>query len=950
MTRKIAYITLGVLLVAAFAFPQAGSGRLEGVVRDAQGLVLPGATVTLTGGGVMGQRTATTDVDGSYRFLALPPGSYNLSFELSGFQSLNRENVIVTSGATFTIDASLQIATVAETITVTGESPVVDVKQTGVSATFDTKELQDVPSATDMWAVLQQTPGIRMQGFDVGGSHKSQQSGYDSFGVRTQNVIRNEGVNNTEGAGWSGGYYDYYAIDEYRVSAQGADVEMSSPGSHVVATFKSGGNEFSSLTNFDFETEGMVTDNIDSELEDRSGTSAPVRGFHELHTDLGGPVVKDKFWFYGAYNYFKIDKVISGQSPDIATDIGIFNEYTTKINWQISEKDQFIGFSHWSRKEKPYRGLSSTIPAESIRAQDSWSYIHKAEWQRVWNDRFFSNFLVGHFGLKWPMTPAVDPTTNPPRIDVATGQRRGAGWQPFTSQRWKPQTNAQFNYYLPSAAGSHDFKFGYEYVVDSYRFGANTNSGAIWYRDSSAVGPCNPCAQGQLGAVNQIRFYNVETTPDDRNTHTDIYAQDVWSPNDRLTMTLGVRFGRQKMHYLDDSSDPVLSEFFDPFSVEGQTVKTFNTLAPRVGATIDLTGRGKSVLKAYFGRYYSNAATISSGVNPVGNSFLTYRFLDPNHNGVYDGQQELGDFVGGGGGAAGQVIDENFDPMYVDEFSFSVEHELKTDTGMRFSYVRKQLRKSWVNMWGAYYYAANLARSTDRMTQNVDIPCVNCPAGFEGTTLNLRTVPAGAPVDDLRLAQAPGDTDGNYDTIQFAMNRRFSENFFANANFDYSWRHELRSPNAVSTSPLTSDPIDYKWDPEYNRNVGAVQDSTYWSFKANTRYEAGHGVGLAGTIRVLSGFPWAPVYTADLPQVGTVPVFLENIENNRSETVSIVDFRIDKAFNFGGKYNAMVMADVYNLLNTNAETNFILNTGSDFRNIIEWIGGRTLKIGLRFQF
>jgi hypothetical protein len=383
--------------------------------------------------------------------------------------------------------------------------------------------------------------------------------------------------------------------------------------------------------------------------------------------------------------------------------------------------------------------------------------------------------------------------------------------------------------------------------------------------------------------------------------------------------------------------------------VEGQEVKVFNTLAPRVGATIDLTGKGKSVLKAYFGRYYSNANYISSGVNPIGNSFLTYRFLDPNGNGLYDGQQELGDFLGGGGGAAGQVIDENFDPMYVDEYSFSLEHELEADTGLRFSYVRKNIRKSWVNMWGAYYYAVNLARATDRMTQNVDIPCIDCPAGFEGTTLNLRTVPPGAPVDDLRLAQAP-DSDGNYDTIQFSFNRRFSQSLFANASFDYQWRHELRSPNAVSQSPLDSDPIDYKWDPEYNRNVGALQDSTYWSFKANTRYEAGHGVGLAGTVRILSGFPWAPVHTPDLPQVGTVSIFLENIENNRSETVSIIDFRVDKAFNFGGKYTAMVMADVYNLFNTNAETNFILNTGSDYRNIIEWIGGRTLKIGLRFQF
>jgi hypothetical protein len=112
---------------------------------------------------------------------------------------------------------------------------------------------------------------------------------------------------------------------------------MSSPGAHVVSTFKSGGNELSSLTNFDFESGGMVTDNIDEELESRAGTPAPVRSFKEFHTDLGGPIVKDKFWFW-ALQLFKIDKTISSVSPDLATDVGIFNEFTSKINWQVSER------------------------------------------------------------------------------------------------------------------------------------------------------------------------------------------------------------------------------------------------------------------------------------------------------------------------------------------------------------------------------------------------------------------------------------------------------------------------------------------------------------------------------------------------------------------------------------------------------------------------------------
>ncbi len=457
MIRRIIFLFSAVLLLAAVAFPQAQSyGRLEGVVRDAQGLVLPGVTVTLSGEAILGDRTATTDTNGTYRFLALPPGTYNLKFELSGFQTVNREGIIVTTGSTYTVNQTLELATVAETITVTGESPVVDVKTTGISETFDVVELQDVPSATDMWAVLQRTPGIRMRGLDVGGSHKSQQSGYETFGIRSQNRVINEGVNTTEGTGGAGGYYDYYAIEEFQVSAQGADVEMSTPGAQVVTTVKSGGNEFSSLTHFDIEPSGdlkspFVANNIDDELRARGGTPAPVREFYEFHTDLGGPIVRDKAWFYGAYNAFKIDKVISGRDPSIATDIGLFDMFSAKLNWQLTEKDQFIGYSQWSLKQKPFRGLSATIPAESIRAQDSWTWLHKAEWQRVWSDRLFSNILVAHFGFGWPMVPQVDPGTptspnRPARIDLATSQQRGAGWQPFTFFRYKPHSTGQFVY------------------------------------------------------------------------------------------------------------------------------------------------------------------------------------------------------------------------------------------------------------------------------------------------------------------------------------------------------------------------------------------------------------------------------------------------------------------------------------------------------------------------
>ncbi len=244
------------------------------------------------------------------------PGTYNLRFELVGFQTLNREGIIVAGGRTVTVNITLDVATVAETITVTGESPVVDVKNTSLSNDFSTEELQDVPSATDVWAVLGQTPGVRMRGYDVGGSHKSQQSGYESFGIRNQNRVLSEGVDSTEGTGGTGFYYDYYSIEEFTTSAAGADVEMTTPGSLVMMTMKSGGNEFSGLIHMDYEGEAMVANNLDSALEERGYTGNPNLLFYEFHGDLGGPDRPRQCLVLRLLQHFKIDKQISGVDPE----------------------------------------------------------------------------------------------------------------------------------------------------------------------------------------------------------------------------------------------------------------------------------------------------------------------------------------------------------------------------------------------------------------------------------------------------------------------------------------------------------------------------------------------------------------------------------------------------------------------------------------------------------
>src|SRR2546428_11551075 len=225
-----------VCALGAPAMAQIDQGRLTGTATDAQGGVLPGVTVTAKSPALMGSRTVVTEADGKYSISPLPSGPYELTCELSGFQSAKQTSIVLGLGQILTIDKQLAVASLQGTLTVTAESPVVDMQSTKVGTDFTTEKLVGVPTATDIWAVLGQASGVRMNGFDVGGSHKSQQSGYESFGIRNQNRVLNDGVDTTEGTGGAGFYADYFANEEVAGGGAGGGGEeyktRSSDGTH----------------------------------------------------------------------------------------------------------------------------------------------------------------------------------------------------------------------------------------------------------------------------------------------------------------------------------------------------------------------------------------------------------------------------------------------------------------------------------------------------------------------------------------------------------------------------------------------------------------------------------------------------------------------------------------------------------------------------------------------
>src|SRR5437870_6298125 len=312
----IVAVVLACLFAASYAFAQGGgastTGSINGKVADSSGAVLPGVTVTASSPSLLGVQTAVSDTSGNYRFPALPPGSYTVTFDLPGFNTLKRENIQIAMGFTAAVNVELAVASLQETVTVTGDSPVIDTSSTRVQQNFKLEALQEIPNSRDLWSLLAVTPGVTMSRIDVGGNRAGTQTGYSAYGYGGQNRVLVEGINTTEGTSGAGFYVDYGSFEEVFLGTIGQGAEMPTPGVQSQMLGKSGGNKFQGEVYIDYERNGMIADNITGNLPDkfkfgptntsgiRDHSNETVK-YRDSNINVGGPISKDKLWWYFSY-------------------------------------------------------------------------------------------------------------------------------------------------------------------------------------------------------------------------------------------------------------------------------------------------------------------------------------------------------------------------------------------------------------------------------------------------------------------------------------------------------------------------------------------------------------------------------------------------------------------------------------------------------------------------
>src|SRR6188508_112315 len=292
--RAMVLALAALLAVSGAAGAQQQTGEIFGKVTDSSGAVLPGVTVTLSAPHLLQPLTAVTSDTGTYQFPRLPIGTYEVKFELTGFKTVVNQEIYVTVGFSAQANGVLGISTVQETITVTGESPVVDTRNTGTKQTFTNDLLQSIPSARDPWVILQQTAGIAMDRENIGGNMSGQQSNYVSRGANpTNNKWSLDGVDITDmsATGASPAYYDFDSFQEMTITTGGVDVTQQTGGVGINLVTKSGSDRFRGSSRYYVTDESVQANNISDDLRRQGATSGnPIQNIKDYGFEMGGPI------------------------------------------------------------------------------------------------------------------------------------------------------------------------------------------------------------------------------------------------------------------------------------------------------------------------------------------------------------------------------------------------------------------------------------------------------------------------------------------------------------------------------------------------------------------------------------------------------------------------------------------------------------------------------------
>lgn len=957
-TRVICCTLLGLLALAGappVMAQSAMSSTIHGTVKDQSGAAIPGVTVTLTSPAIqVPQMVTVTDVEGLYRFVELPAGVYRISYELSGFTTVVREDLRLPVGFTMRVDPEMRVGSLSETVTVSGGSPVVDLTKTSSSINLTKEALETIPRGRGLWETVAMAPGVSTtrDAPDVGDSNLAGRSPIVNYGSSSTGKIEIEGVNVTTGTESNAGVYLHsFLFDEIQIKGAGNDAEVSVPGVNFVGVVKSGSNEFHGSYLGAWQGPQLQSGNLNDELRAQGlDETEPLKYYFDLAGDLGGRLIQDKLWFYGALARQKRVSNVLGFAANPGPD-GVYltpddvpadyesslDSAALKLSWQAARNHRIIGVWTPALKYQPQRDAGRFRPLESTLDYRHVTQIVKGELQSMFGPKVLLNAIVGYGGYNADYSAVragFSQPGNPSRQDRDTGLRFGPAENPRKTPRYRTMFDGSVSFFpTRSFAGRHEMKAGWSsyWETTGNHYDDQPHGNYLLIFDTVGGVPMTPA---------EIQIRNWPVQPETGATVFAGYFKDTWRINDRLTANLGVRYERQHSFVPAQSNEPSrqFPTLFPGGSFDRLDVLTWQSVVPRAGIAWDLTGSGRSVVKATHGIYnHMMGDSFASAYNLNGNINARYRWRDLDGNGDYTpGEVDLRtsggtDFISISGGSS-NVLPDGLDQPLTTEVTLGYEQEIVENLAFRSMYVFKRDNN--------LYDTVNIRRPYE--VYNIPISRQDPgPDGVLGTADDGAMItffdydPAYRGASFVANQRQNSSNDDRYHTVEFTLTKRMSNRWMGIGSFWLTKNHVWLS-RMQSTPNEAFFPLDETWS---------------WASTISGSYRMPYDVLVSGFLQARSGTPGQRTYTfRSVPQLGTVTLPLEEYGAQRGPVVSVLNLRASKQIPLGATRQLSLDFDVFNVLNSSAAVAITYTSGPTFGYVTDLTQARVARIGAKFSF
>lgn len=951
---RICFTILLALLIHSVAFSQQlQQGTIRGTVTDESGVPLPGVNITVKGPSLIGIVTDITKDNGQFRAPGLPPGLYTVTFELPGFQTILQEGLIINVGKIATVTIQMTQATIDEQITVVAPSPVVDTQTNKLISTINQDALMNLPLSRSISSVIKLTAGAVGTQMHAGTGISNT---YEIDGLMSNDADLND----------RGPTIEFDAMQEVQIVTGGLPAQVGNTGGAFVnVVSKSGGNKFSGRVQMYYTQDGLNNVLFSDEDMDALNVGQPTFDILNLQSvvTLGGPIMKDKLWFFGngRYHYRKY------YSSFLPTTI-LGEEYTQyqpirkewngflKITGLLAQNLRFFVMGNYGRPYRNFQGAGTYKTWSST--QERWD----------WNADFTAN-------LSWTISPNTILDLRAGTVDVHFDLEYQAGTEDsyqyrdyYTGYRWGAPGRGEFVWRATRQAtwrlthfqddlfgGDHEFRAGMDFYrgISDWKWWLFVparinyyNGNVYYYRGLYGLDEAHP-TYGD-GRINMYPVGPKDNYNDVNGTENrfSFFVQDSFTIGTRLTLNYGVRYdswvgwipGSTKV----GSDAPIeaigAAVFTDtlgfnpygPMTVERwDDVINWDKISPRIGLSFDPTGQGKTAIKASYSRYVEPFPVAQfQTLHPFRPTGFSFRWWDLNGNGTIDVPPI--DRYEHYGSSPLAFLPEYYtkriepgttSPIH-DEITVSINHELFRDLNVGIQYIYKNITDAvgavlYDSISERYWYTAEQA--TDWWIPFTTI--VPAVGDFPDEEVTMYFKSNDAPPEITRFTNVP-ESKKKFNALEFTFDKRMSNGWQLGGSVVVSKILSDRGDSRGSVWGFSSAFRQANWWVNQYGRQGMDRPlviklyGTFnlpWQFLASFYFSHFSGSPWQRTVSVVPPSAWRAANNASS---NSYSINVETAGARRNNDIDNVDFRLEKEFTLGTVGRLGVYVDIYNLLGT----------------------------------